>query len=133
MDLPANRPRVARKKFWCQFLKRTVRYESHLVTISAKHFQKSSAICPAFFCHFLPSMLCVPAPCVMCNSNSFNFSHTPPRIFQTGVCSPIWTFPHFGRDHGVEAAAVTKQLSHSRPPIILFPTIWGQGMLTISF
>ena len=63
MDLPANRPRVARKKFWCRFLKRTVRYESHLVTISAKRFQKSPAKCPAFSCHFLPSMLCVPAPC----------------------------------------------------------------------
>ena len=63
MDLPANRPRVAQKKFWCRFLKCTVRYESHLVTIRAKHFQKSSAICPAFSCHFLPSMPCVPAPC----------------------------------------------------------------------
>ena len=63
MDLPANRPRVAQKKFGCRFLKCTVRYESHLVTISAKRFQKSPAKCPAFSCHFLLSMLCVPAPC----------------------------------------------------------------------
>ena len=54
MDLPGNRPRVARK-----------RYESHLVTISAKRFQKFPAKCPAFSCHFLPSVLCVPAPCVV--------------------------------------------------------------------
>ena len=57
-------PYICRKKFWCPFLKCTVRYESHLVTISAKRFQKSPAKCPAFFRHFLPSMLCVPAPCV---------------------------------------------------------------------
>ena len=63
MDLPGNHPRVAWKKFWCRFLKCTVRYESHLVTISAKRFQKSPAKCPAFPYHFLPSMLCVAAPC----------------------------------------------------------------------
>ena len=63
MDLPGNRPRVARKKFWGRFLKCTTQYESHLVTISAKCFPKSPAKCPAFSCHFLPSMLCVPAPC----------------------------------------------------------------------
>ena len=63
MDIPANRLRVARNKSWCRFLKCTVRYESHLVTISAKRFQTSPAKCPIFSCHFLPSMLCVPAPC----------------------------------------------------------------------
>ena len=65
MDIPANRPRLSRKKFWCRFMKCTVRYESHLVTMSAKCFQNSLAKCPGFSCHFLPSMLCVPAPCVV--------------------------------------------------------------------
>ena len=41
----------------------TVRYKSHLVTISSKCFHKSPAKCPAFPCHFLPYMLCLPAPC----------------------------------------------------------------------
>ena len=48
MDLPTNDPRVARKKSWYGFPKGTVRYESHLVTISAKRFQKSPAKCLAF-------------------------------------------------------------------------------------
>ena len=65
MDFPANRPRVPRKKFWCQFVKRAARCQSHLVTISAKRFQQLLAKCPAFSCHFLPSMLCVPAPCAV--------------------------------------------------------------------
>ena len=63
MDLPANHPQVAWKKFWCRFPKCTVRYKSYLVSVSAERFQKSPAKCPAFSCHFLPSMLCVPAPC----------------------------------------------------------------------
>ena len=62
-DLPANRPRVAWKKFWCLFLECTLRYESHLLSICGGHSQKSKAICPAFPHHFLPSMLCVLAPC----------------------------------------------------------------------
>ena len=33
------------------------------MTISAKRFQKSPAKYPAFSCHYLLSMLCVPAPC----------------------------------------------------------------------
>ena len=52
MDLPTNHPQVAQKKFWCLFPQCTVRYESHLVTISAKHFPKSLAICPAISCRF---------------------------------------------------------------------------------
>ena len=55
MDLPGNRPRVARKKYWRRFMKCTMRFESHLVTLSAKRFQKSPAKCPAFSFHFLPS------------------------------------------------------------------------------
>ena len=48
MDLAGNYPRVARKKFWCWFLKCTMRYEVHLVTASAKRFQKSPAKCQLF-------------------------------------------------------------------------------------
>ena len=62
---PARDPK--RNQYRLEFLICTMRYESHLVTISAKRFQKSPAKCPAFSCLFLPSMLCVPAPCgVLC-------------------------------------------------------------------
>ena len=89
MHLPANRPRLARKKCWCRFLKCTVRYESHLVTIIDKLFQKALAICSAFSCHFFTfyavrssSMCNLPFPSadrhLLCHSRARG-GHNDPR------------------------------------------------------
>ena len=63
MDFPADRAGGARKKFWLRLPKSTLQYESHLLSINAEHPQISRTICSAFSCHFLPSVLCVLAPC----------------------------------------------------------------------
>ena len=62
MDFPADRAGGARKKFWLGLPRSTLQYESHLLSMNAEHPQISLAICSAFSYHFLPSMLCVPAP-----------------------------------------------------------------------
>ena len=64
MDFPGNRAGGARKKFCLGPPKSTLLHESHLLSITAEHLQISLAICSPFLCYFLPSMLCVPAPCV---------------------------------------------------------------------
>ena len=63
MGSPADRAGGARKKFWLGLPRSTLQYESHLLSMNAEHPQISLAICSAFSYHFLPSMLCVPAPC----------------------------------------------------------------------
>ena len=39
MDLLVNSPWIARKKMWWLFLKCTLQYESHSMTIRAEHSQ----------------------------------------------------------------------------------------------
>ena len=57
------------------------------MTISAKRFQKSPAKCPAFSCHFLPSMPCVPAPCVVTTAFIAVSTFRVPKIL-----APDWKF-----------------------------------------
>ena len=56
MGFPADRAGGARKKFWLGLPRSTLQYESHLLSIPKYPEQ--------FRANFLPSMLCVPAPCV---------------------------------------------------------------------
>ena len=76
MDFPADRAGGPRKKFWLGLPKSTLQYESHLLSINAENCQISGAVCSAFPCHILPSMLCVPAPVRIRNMSSA-FIHVP--------------------------------------------------------
>ena len=81
MGFPADRAGGARKKFWLGLPRSTLQYESHLLSMNAEHPQISRAICSVFSYHFLPSMLCVPAPCggtrrsVVPRSGTCDWSH----------------------------------------------------------
>ena len=70
MGFPADRAGGARKKFWLGLPRSTLQYESPLLSKNAEHPQISRAICSAFFYDFLPSMLCVPAPCAAPDATS---------------------------------------------------------------
>ena len=56
MDLPGNRPWVARNQFWGCFLKCTMRYESYLLSRFGDHkcqaFPKMHCKMPKFFLPF---------------------------------------------------------------------------------